>query len=91
MTKLYIGNLSYTTTDEELQQSFSQAGSSLTSAQVVMDRMTGRSRGFGFVQFENDEDAQAAIAMWDGKDLGGRALKVNVARPMGDRPARDSF
>ncbi|MFH1430075.1 MAG: RNA-binding protein [Candidatus Uhrbacteria bacterium] len=88
MTKLYIGNLSYSTTDESLREAFAQAGASFSSAQVVMDRMSGRSRGFGFVEFEDDGDAQAAIEMWDGKELDGRPLKVNVARPREDRPAQ---
>ncbi|MDO8462777.1 MAG: RNA-binding protein [bacterium] len=86
MTKLYIGNLSYSTGNDELKAAFEQAGSSLTSAEVVMDRMSGRSRGFGFVSYEDDADAQAAIDMWDGKDLDGRSLKVNVARPREERP-----
>ncbi|MDO8425475.1 MAG: RNA-binding protein [bacterium] len=88
MTKLYIGNLPYSTGDNELRAAFEQAGSSLTAAEVVMDRDTGRSRGFGFVSFDDDADAQAAVSMWDGKELDGRALKVNVARP---REERSSF
>jgi RNA recognition motif-containing protein len=90
MTKLYVGNLSYSTTDEDLHAAFSQSGASLSSARVITDRMSGRSRGFGFVEFAEDSEAEAAITMWDGKDLGGRDLKVNVARPMGDRPPRDN-
>ncbi|MBI2482969.1 RNA-binding protein [Candidatus Uhrbacteria bacterium] len=90
-TRLYIGNLSYTTNDEELRDAFAQSGSSLISAQVVMDKFTGRSRGFGFVEYDRDEDAQAAISMWDGKDLGGRPLRVNVARPKEERAPRRDF
>lgn len=86
MTKLYIGNLPYTTSNEDLRAAFAQAGGSLASAEVVMDRDTGRSRGFGFVTFEDDGEAQAAVDMWDGKELDGRQLKVNVARPREDRP-----
>ncbi|MBI4433193.1 RNA-binding protein [Candidatus Uhrbacteria bacterium] len=90
-TRLYIGNLAYSTGDEELRDAFAQSGSSLISAQVVMDKFTGRSRGFGFVEYERDEDAQAAISMWDGKDLGGRPLRVNVARPKEERAPRRDF
>jgi len=85
--KLYIGNLSYNTTDESLRDAFSQAGA-VVSATVIMDRMTGRSRGFGFVEME-DADAQSAIDMWNGKELDGRELVVNEARPLEDRPRRD--
>lgn len=86
-TKLYIGNLSYQTTDASLQAAFSQAGS-VVSARVIMDKETGRSRGFGFVEMSSEEEAQAAIDMWNGKDLDGRDLRVNIARPMEDRPPR---
>jgi RNA recognition motif-containing protein len=85
--KLYIGNLSYNTTDESLRDAFSQAGA-VVSATVIIDRMTGRSRGFGFVEME-DADAQSAIDMWNGKELDGRELVVNEARPLEDRPRRD--
>ena len=78
--KLYVGNLSFNTTDADLQQLFSEHGAIL-SAQVIMDRTTGQSKGFGFVEMESDAAAQAAIAALDGKDHGGRALKVNEARP----------
>ncbi len=84
--KLYVGNLSYSTTSEGLQAAFEKAGK-VVSAIVMMDKMTGRSRGFGFVEME-DADAQAAIDMYDNKDLDGRAVKVNEARPREDRPAR---
>lgn len=86
-TKLYIGGLSYNTTDEGMKQAFAQAGT-VVSASVIMDKMSGRSRGFGFVEMGSDEEAQAAISMWDGKELDGRTIKVNEARPMTDRPPR---
>ncbi len=85
--KLYIGNLPYSTTSEELQQAFSQAGA-VSEAIVMMDKMTGRSRGFGFVTMGSDEDAQKAIEMFNGKDFGGRAIVVNEARPMEQRAPR---
>lgn len=85
--KLYVGGLPYATTDAELQDAFSQAGS-VVSASIIMDKMTGRSKGFGFVEMATDEEAQAAIAMWDGKDFNGRTLRVNEARPLEDRPPR---
>lgn len=86
-TKLYVGGLAYRTTNDGLKQAFEQAGT-VVSAMVLMDKMTGRSRGFGFVEMGSDAEAQAAIAMWDGKELEGRRLKVNEARPMEERPAR---
>ncbi len=82
--KLYIGNLSYDTNDSDLNEAFSKAGN-VTSANVIIDKMSGRSRGFGFVEMSDDEEAKKAIEMWDGKDLDGRTLKVNEARPMQDR------
>ena len=85
--KLYVGGLSYSTTNEGLQAAFAQAGT-VESATVMMDRMSGRSRGFGFVEMSTAEEAQAAIQMWDGKELDGRALRVNVARPKTDAPRR---
>jgi RNA recognition motif-containing protein len=84
--KLYVGNLSYTTTNESLRDAFAQAGA-VVSATVLTDRVSGRSRGFGFVEME-DADAQKAIEMWNGKDLDGRKLRVNEARPMAERPPR---
>lgn len=86
--KLYVGGLPYSTTDAELKDGFSQAGS-VTSAVVIMDKMTGRSKGFGFVEFASDEEAQKAIDMFNGKDFGGRTITVNEARPMEERPRRD--
>ena len=85
--KLFVGSLSYSTTSEDLGEAFARAGA-VASASVITDRMTGKSRGFGFVEMERDEDADAAIDMWNGKDLGGRAITVNVARPREDRPMR---
>ena len=78
--KLYVGNLTYSITDSELQEMF-QAHGTVASAQVIMDRDTGRSKGFGFVEMGSDQEAQAAIAAMNGKDMGGRSLTVNEARP----------
>ena len=78
--RLYVGNLTYGTTDESLRQMF-EAHGTVTSAQVIMDRDTGRSKGFGFVEMKTDQEAQAAIAALNGQDSGGRALTVNEARP----------
>lgn len=86
--KLYVGGLPYATTDSELKDAFSQAGA-VSSAVIIMDKMSGRSKGFGFVEMSSDEDAQKAIDMWNGKDFGGRSLTVNEARPMEERPRRD--
>jgi RNA recognition motif-containing protein len=83
-TKLYVGNLSFQTTSDELREHFSQAGN-VESASVVEDRMTGRSRGFGFVEMSTAEEAAAAIEQFNGKDFGGRNLTVNEARPRTDR------
>ena len=80
--KLYVGNLSYSTTEAELNELFGNHGQ-VTSVAVITDRETGRAKGFGFVEFANDEDAKAAIAALDGKEIGGRALKVNESRPQG--------
>ena len=85
--KRYVGNLPYTVRDEDLQQSFGEFGS-ITSAKVMMERDTGRSKGFGFVEMGNDAEAQAAIAGMNGQSLGGRAITVNEARPMEARPPR---
>ena|SRR5947207_7695412 len=83
-TKLYIGNLAFQTTSQELQELFAQAGT-VESASVVEDRMTGRSRGFAFVEMSTKEEANAAIEQFNGKELGGRALKVNEAKPRENR------
>ena len=85
--KLYVGNLPYTVRDGDLEQSFGQFGT-VTSAKVMMERDTGRSKGFGFVEMGSDAEAQAAIAGMNGQPLGGRSLVVNEARPMEARPPR---
>jgi RNA recognition motif-containing protein len=85
--KLYVGNLPYTVRDEDLQQSFGEYGS-ITSAKVMMERDTGRSKGFGFVEMGSDAEAQAAISGMNGQSLGGRSITVNEARPMEARPPR---
>ncbi len=81
---IYVGNLSYDTNDAGLRAAFEAYGE-VSSAQVIMDRDTGRSRGFGFVEMPSDEEARAAIEALDGSDLDGRSIKVNQARPRGDR------
>jgi RNA recognition motif-containing protein len=78
--KLYVGNLSFDTSSNELQTLFAQAGT-VESVSLIEDRETGRSRGFGFVEMQTKEEGAAAIAQFNGKDLGGRALKVNEAKP----------
>ena len=85
--KLYVGNLPYSVRDNDLEQSFGQFGS-VTSAKVMMERDTGRSKGFGFVEMGSDAEAQAAIEGMNGAPLGGRNLVVNEARPMEPRPPR---
>lgn len=88
--KLYVGGLSYSTTEDSLSQHFSQAGETV-SAKIITDRMTGRSRGFGFVEMSSDEGAKKAIEMFHGQEFEGRKLIVNEARPLEDRPPRRSF
>lgn len=83
-TKLYVGNLSFRTTSEELRDAFSAAGT-VESASVIEDRDTGRSRGFAFVEMATPEEAAAAIEQFNGKDFGGRNLTVNEAKPRTDR------
>ncbi len=85
--KLYVGNLPYSFRDEDLQQAFAAHGS-VSSAKVMMERDTGRSKGFGFVEMGSDAEAQAAIAGMNGQQFGGRGLVVNEARPMEARPPR---
>ncbi|MBS0622782.1 MAG: RNA-binding protein [Verrucomicrobia bacterium] len=85
--KLYVGNLPYNVGDSELQGMFEQYGS-VTSARVVTDRDTGRSKGFGFVEMNKNEEAQAAIRGLNGAETGGRSLTVNEARPREERPRR---
>jgi cold-inducible RNA-binding protein len=86
-TKLYVGSLSYDTTDESLRQHFSQAGN-VVSASVLVDRMSGRSRGFGFVEMSTPEEAARAIEMFNGQELDGRNIVVNEARPLEPRAPR---
>ncbi len=86
MTKLFVGNLPYSTTSGELNQMFSEKGQ-VTSAQVVTDKFTGRSRGFGFVEMPNDSEAQKAIQDLNNANLGDRQMSVSVARPREERPA----
>lgn len=85
---LFIGSLAYATTDDTLKAFFEQVGP-VASARVITDRETGRSKGFGFVEFENDDDNQKAVDQLNGKDLDGRAINVSLARPKEDRPRRD--
>ena len=85
--KLYVGGLPYSTTDNSLKDFFSGAGT-VVSAVIINDKMTGRSKGFGFVEMSSDEEAQKAIEMFNGKDFEGRNITVNEARPMEDRPRR---
>lgn len=84
---IYVGNLSYSTRDEELGRAFSAYGE-VASATVIIDRESQRSRGFGFVEMPNDDEAQAAIAALNGTDLSGRTITVNQARPREERPRR---
>lgn len=85
--KLYVGGLSYQTTEDSLREAFAQAGT-VVSAIVIKDKFSGQSKGFGFVEVESEEVMNAAISMWDGKEFEGRTLRVNEARPMEDRPPR---
>ncbi|MBS0501904.1 MAG: RNA-binding protein [Ottowia sp.] len=85
--KLYVGNLPYSVRDQDLEQAFGQFGA-VTSAKVMMERDTGRSKGFGFVEMGSDDEAQAAINGMNGQPLGGRNVVVNEARPMEPRPPR---
>ena len=85
--KLYVGNLPYSVRDQDLEQAFGQFGA-VTSAKVMMERDTGRSKGFGFVEMGSDDEAQAAINGMNGQPLGGRNVVVNEARPMEARPPR---
>lgn len=87
MTNIYVGNLSYQTSSDELESLFSEYGE-VTRAKVVSDRDTGRSKGFGFVEMANESDAQEAIEALNERSIGGRNLKVNVARPREERPRR---
>jgi len=84
MKKLFVGGLSWGTTDESLAAAFSQAGTVLSSV-VIKDKMTHRSKGFGFVEMTNDDEADAAIEMWNNQEIDGRAVVVNEARPLEKR------
>jgi RNA recognition motif-containing protein len=85
-TKLFVGNLSFNTTENDLQEAFAAHGQ-VVEANLMMDRMTGRSRGFAFITYSTPEEAQKAIAAMNGQQMDGRALTVNIARPKEDRPA----
>jgi RNA recognition motif-containing protein len=82
---LFVGNLPYSMTNDDLAQTFAQAGT-VVSAKVISDKYSGRSRGFGFVEMSNDEESKKAIEMFNGKDVNGRPLVVNEARPREERP-----
>lgn len=86
--KLYVGNLSFSVNDEELQQAFSSFGN-VISARIVIDKMSGRSKGFGFVEIEDDAGADSAISKMDGQEIGGRPVRVSEAKPQEDRPRRE--
>lgn len=88
MYKLFVGGLPYSTTDDELQQAFADYGT-VASAVIIKDRETGRSKGFGFVEFESDDEGKAAETAMNGKELGGRSITVNQAREREERPRRD--
>jgi cold-inducible RNA-binding protein len=88
MYKLFVGGLPFSLTDEELNEAFAKHGT-VASAVIIKDRDTGRSKGFGFVEFENDEEGKAAEKALNNSDLGGRSITVNEARPKEDRPRRD--
>jgi RNA recognition motif-containing protein len=90
MKNLFVGNMSFQTTESELTELFKPFGA-ITRVRVVMDRETGRARGFAFVEMPNDEEAAKAVAALDGKAVGGRNLKVNEARPKGDAPRTPRF
>ena len=86
-TKLFVGGLPFSATQEELQNFFAEAGQ-VVSATIITDKMTGRSKGFGFVEMSNDDEAKKAVDMFNGKEMGGRKITVNEARPMQPRPQR---
>jgi len=88
--KLYIGGLSFQTTEDALNAAFAKAGT-VISAIVIKDKFSGRSKGFGFVEMSSEEEVKAAIEMWNEKELDGRTVKVNEARPMEKRAPRDNF
>lgn len=88
--KLYVGGLSYETSEDSLKDAFAKAGT-VESATVITDKMSGRSKGFGFVEMSSDKEAKKAIDMWDGKEFEGRTLKVSEARPAKTRSPRGDF
>lgn len=88
--KLFVGGLNYDTTQDGLQQAFTQFGA-VSSATIIIDKMSGRSKGFGFVEFDDDSAADAAVAAMNGAELEGRTLTVNEARPLEPRPPRRDF
>jgi len=88
--KLYVGGLSFQTTDESLKDFFSKAGT-VNSAKVIIDRMTGKSRGFGFIEMSSEEEADKAIETLNGKELDGRTLKIDKAKPMQERRPRGDY
>ena len=90
MYKLFVGGLPFATTDDELRELFAAHGT-VSSATVVRDRESGRSKGFGFVEFENDEEGKAAEKALNGSELGGRSISVAEARPKEDRPQRNNW
>jgi RNA recognition motif-containing protein len=87
MNKLYVGSLSYDTTEDSLKELFSQAGT-VSSATIIIDKISGRSKGFGFVEMSSEEEAKKAVEMFNGKELDGRNLVVDEARPMKKKPFR---
>lgn len=88
--KLFVGSLAYGATEDQLREFFEAAGT-VVSAKIITDRETGRSKGFGFVEMESDEEAQKAINDLNGKDLAGRPIAINIARPMENRDRRPSY
>ncbi|HSX52846.1 MAG TPA: RNA-binding protein [Patescibacteria group bacterium] len=88
MYKLFVGGLPFSMSDDELEQLFAQHGK-VASAAIIKDRDTGRSKGFGFVEYENDDEGKAAEKALNGTDVGGRSITVNQARPREERPRRD--
>jgi RNA recognition motif-containing protein len=87
--KLFVGGIPFSATENELREHFAQAGT-VESATIIMDRATGRSKGFGFVEMTTDEEAAKAISMLNGSDFSGRTINVSEARPMAERPAREN-
>lgn len=87
MKRLYVGNLNYRTTEAELEEKFAEAGT-IVSAVILTDRMTGRSRGFGFVEYETEDEAKSAMEMFNGQEFGGRTLRVDVARERSNNSSR---